>query len=123
MFGNGRSDTESGLLLFGLSIVIIQSGVFVLLWYYLRGYYLKFNNGSISGLFCRSREGLEDILRKFDLIKFNESNIINIENVDIVESTRDITCTSCKSVLSLESDDLKSDTFVCPICSTVNLTR
>lgn len=108
-----------GILLLSLTF----TGAFGLIWYYLKGFYLVFDNGRVSGLFCRSREGLEDILKRFDYFSLNKTKVIPSEFKNSLVITKDIACTSCKSVITLEKADLLSETFVCPICSTVNQTK
>lgn len=104
-------------------VTLVFTGIFCLVWYYLKGYYLIFDNSRVAGLFCRSREGLVDVLRKFDYLKLNKTKNLPPELKPVPTSSKDIICTSCKSVITLEKDDLISETFVCPICSTVNLTN
>lgn len=115
------SDVGAGLGLFFLTLIF--TGAFGLMWYYLKGFYLVFDNGRVSGLFCRSKEGLEGILKKIDYLSLNKTKIIPAEFKPEPIITKDIVCTSCKSVITLEKDDLMADTFVCPVCSTINQTK
>jgi hypothetical protein len=120
MYFQRNSDSGAGSAMLIIFIFLIMSGLFVLLWYYLKGYYLAFDNGKLSGLFCRSREGLEDTLKRFDILRFTNKTITIPGPKNEVQESKDVICSSCKSVISLEAEDLKSSTFVCPICSTVN---
>jgi hypothetical protein len=104
-------------IFFALSL---GAGFYVMLWYYLKGFYLVFDNMRITGLFCRSKEGLEEVLRKFDFLKYGVLSPTNAISKADVPSFKDFVCNSCKSVLTLEADDLKFSTFTCPICSKVN---
>jgi hypothetical protein len=119
-FKESSSSGGAGSAFLIIFLTLIQSGFFVLLWYYMKGFYLVFNNGTISGLFCRSKEGLEDILKRFDILRFTNRTITIPGTKNDVQESKDVICLSCKSVISLEAEDLKSNTFVCPICSTVN---
>lgn len=119
-FYKESSNSGAGSAFLIIFLTLIQSGFFVLLWYYLKGYYLAFDNGKISGLFCCSREGLEDTLKRFDILKFTNKTITIPGTQNNIQESKDVICSSCKSVISLEADDLKMSTFVCPICSTVN---
>lgn len=114
------SSMGAGTAVLVLFFAFIESGLFVLIWHLLKGYYLMFDNGTISGLFCRSREGLEDTLKRFDIFKFSNKSADVPELKREVPQSRDIICRTCKSVISLDSDDLKSSSFICPICTTEN---
>lgn len=122
-FYKEKSNSGAGTAFLIIFLFLIQSGIFVLLWYYLKGYYLEFNNGIRTGLFCRSREGLEDTLKRFDVLRFTNKTIAIPDTKNKTPESLDVICSSCKSVISLDADDLKSSTFVCPICSTVNPTK
>jgi hypothetical protein len=111
-----RDDGNTGTVIAIIFATLIYAGLYVLLWYYLKGYYLAFDNNRVVGLFCRSSEGLQNILNNFDLLRFSETNSMS----SIQKETKDVTCSSCKSVITLESEDLKSETFVCPVCKTIN---
>jgi len=117
------SSSGAGAAFWIIFVSLLQSGIFVLIWYYLKGFYLAFDNGRLSGLFCRSREGLEDTLKRFDVLRFTNKTIAIPDTKNKTPESLDVICSSCKSVISLDTDDLKSSTFVCPICSTVNPTK
>lgn len=118
-FSNSRFNTGKFILLF--SSAVIQTGLFVLLWYYLKGFYLILDNGRITGLFCRSSEGLESIVRKFDLLRLSKEISYSNEILNREESkSKDIVCSKCKSVITLEGDDLQKNSFHCPVCGNVN---
>ena len=36
------------------------------------------------------------------------------------QNALDVTCLNCKTTLTLDKEDLESDTFVCPVCKTIN---
>lgn len=116
-----RDSGGLGGAIFGsIILTLVITGIFGLIWYYLKGYYLVFDNNRVSGLFCRSREGLVDVLKIFDYLKFNKTKQLPPELRPEPLSSKDITCKSCKSVITLDKNDLMSDTFICPICATVN---
>lgn len=116
-----KDDFNTGIFLLLLLSSIIYCGLYVLLWYYLKGYYLILDNGKTTGLFCRSSEGLESVVRKFDLLKLSSGEDVKSEFIlkeEIV--SRDFTCNKCKSVITLEGDDLEKVSFNCPVCGNVN---
>ncbi len=118
-FSNSRFNTGKFILLF--SSAVVQTGLFVLLWYYLKGFYLILDNGRIAGLFCRSSEGLEATVRKFDLLRLSNEIPDSDEILKKEESkSKDIVCSKCKSVITLEGDDLQKNSFHCPVCGNVN---
>ena len=119
-FNDRSSSTGSGIITLLIFLTLIESGLFVLIWYYLKGFYLMFDNGRISGLFCRTKDGLEDTLKRFDILKFTNKSFPAPEIKNVVPESKDIICKACKSVISLDSDDLKSSSFICPICTTEN---
>ena len=118
LFGDSAGSVGAAFIL--LLFTLMFSGLFGLLWYYLKGYYLIFDNNRITGLFCRSKEGLEDVLKNFDILKFNKIKYFSKDLKSDISSSKDIVCISCKSVITLDKDDLAFDTFTCPICSTIN---
>lgn len=115
-----------------ISLVILSvmlNGLLVLLWYYLKGYYLILDNDKVSGLFCRSNEGLVNTLRQFDNLIYSENTLLetgtqqifdNTKSEKLLQKTNDIVCTQCKSVITLEGNELTKEFFICPICSTKN---
>lgn len=114
-----RNESNTGTVILIILATIIYCGLYVLLWYYLKGYYLIFDNNRIIGLFCRSSEGLENILHNFDILRFSDKKIKN----NLIENTtesKDVKCNDCGTVLTLEGEDLKSDTFICPVCKAIN---
>ena len=118
-FSNSGFNTGKFILLF--SSAIVQTGLFVLLWYYLKGYYLILDNGRIAGLFCRSSEGLETTIRKFDLLRLSKEIPDSNEILKREESkSKDIVCSKCNSVITLEGNDLQKNSFHCPVCGNVN---
>jgi hypothetical protein len=118
-----QNDSSSATLF--IFLFLILAGIWVLLWFYVKGYYLIFDNGRIFGLFCRSKDGLINILKKFDILRFrNESELPHElpkqESKQIIRN-KDVTCQDCKSVITLEEEDLKSDKFTCPVCGKDNI--
>lgn len=117
-YRESSSNAGAAIAIFFLSLIF--SGAFGLIWYYLKGYYLVFDNNRVSGLFCRSKEGLEEILKKFDSLKFKKTEAIPEELKVEPITSKDVICKSCKSIITLEKEDLTADTFVCPVCKTFN---
>ena len=117
-----EESNDAGLIILIILGFLVIAGLFVLLWYYTRGYYLSLDNGKVSGIFCRSSEGLENILKTFDKLKLSNDSFDSKDDFrkSIEQVSKDVTCSECKSVLTLEGDDLKSETYVCPVCKAIN---
>ena len=58
---------------------------------------------------------LEAGKRKIDTITGTEKSVYIASS-----KTLDQTCSSCKSIVTLEEEDLRSDTYTCPVCNTIN---
>lgn len=123
-----KSNDNSGM---SFIILILLHSLIVLLWYYLKGYYLILDNNRVTGLFCRSNEGLESILKNFDLLTYSDGKNVQVSTFNNVESSdvkfianenesKDVICGKCQSVISLDDEEISKGFFLCPICSEKN---
>jgi len=71
----------------------------------------------------KQREQLEEIFQCPNCHTKNNLDLTFISDEMIgykAAEPKDVTCENCNSIITLEGDDLEAETFVCPVCKTIN---